>query len=149
MAACLEELKNRPGFVPVEENESRWRLRRKDVAWAIRCAKLSAPGPVGLTAEHWRALGPLAENILYKAAADLERSEAAEDIQAAYWEEEANDNTFNRSAFCCVPKREGDVQAPLGQVREPGQTIIPLGVDVSSRIMAEAVKKRWEGLLGD
>ncbi len=75
-----------------------------------------------MTAEHWRALVLLAEDILHKMAHDLERSEAAEDIQAEYREEGIDDNTFNGSIIFCIPAGEGDMQAPFRQFHEPGQT---------------------------
>ena len=52
LEAWLQQVKAESSYRPLEGRESLWRVRRADVAWAVRTAKCSAPGPDGFTAMH-------------------------------------------------------------------------------------------------
>ena len=134
----LRELRAQPDFQPVEQEERRWRLKRKDVVWAIGCAKRSAPGPDGLSADHWRALGRLATDTLYEAAKDLENETAQSSIRKADEHTQTGENDFNLGILCCIPKGEGEADELHGRVHDPSQTRPLSLVDVSNRIMAAA-----------
>ena len=72
---------------PFAANPARWLLRRKDVAWAIRCARNTAPGPDGIAATCWRMLRDLGTDVLYEAARALQSPLATEALRNAYSDE--------------------------------------------------------------
>ena len=144
----LRELQQHPSFTPLDGLESNWQIQRSDVAWAIKHAKTSSPGPDGLSAAHWRAMGKTAEDVILAAAASLSQENASQEIQTAYRDADSVSNLFNRSILCCIPKGDGEEDALHGRSHEAGQTRPLSLVDVSNRIIAAAYKKRWEPQLG-
>ena len=127
-----------------------WKVRRKDVAWAVQTARATSPGPDGLVAPLWKRLGGLAVTVLYDAAVSLVAEGAGEALKAAYADElaETGEHPFNLGILCCIPKKPALVHAEHGEVFDPEGTRPLCIVDVSNRIVAAAYKRRWESALG-
>ena len=125
-----------------------WRVRRKDVARAIRCARSTAPGPDGISALLWQRLGSLGADALYEAAVALDVPSAADDLRAAYSDEVDSTHNFNLGVLCCIPKKPVEHRPEVGDIFDADGTRPLTIVDVSNRIIAAAYKARWERRLG-
>ena len=51
--------------------------------WALRVARNTAPGPDGLAAAHWKALGRLGVRVLMEVAATMSGSDFIRDLEQA------------------------------------------------------------------
>ncbi|CAK0888681.1 unnamed protein product [Prorocentrum cordatum] len=133
---------------PLPQAEASWAVTRADVAWAVRVAQNSAPGPDGMPISLWRRLGRLAVDVLHDAAAGLSSPAAAADIREAYQDDPEGPGAFNLGMLCCIPKGAGEMDPAAGAVHSPG-CARPLSlVGVANRLLAAAYKRRWEASLG-
>ena len=144
----LEETVAEQDFQKLPNDRHIWEVKRKDVAWAVNTARNSAPGPDGLTASHWKAMGSLGVTLLHEVAKDMAEPDVKEKIRKAYWDENGGTNGFNVGILCCIPKGEGEQQEGYGRAFRAEQTRPLSLVDVSNRILASSYKRRWERTLG-
>ena len=84
-----------------------WVIQRRDIIRAIRRSKRkSAPGPDGLPYGVWRALGPLAVDLLTSVAGAMQQADSTVLIDEAYWDDSLS---FNGSTLVCLPKKPSGV----------------------------------------
>ena len=77
----LQELKSHgslPSICPDAMTAHKWRIRAKDIRWAIKTTERTAPGPDGISAAHWKHLGPQGVKALLQVARCLLRAVGAE-----------------------------------------------------------------------
>jgi exonuclease III len=123
----------------------RWKIRRRDVARAVRCAGHSAPGPDGLPYAAWKAAGAYGVDALWQAAKRMGTEEGCGALDASYGDEEACH--FNLGLLCCLPKK------PTGSTQDGEPAFLPSDtrplaiVDTANRLIANAARLRWEKLL--
>ena len=131
---------------PLPTHPRLWRIRRKDIAAAIKFAKKrSAPGPDGLPYAVWQHLGELGVDILWDVATALAGSQASALIDAAYWDQP---DSYNASLLVCLPKKPAG-QLPEGIDYYTAEATRPLAlVNTDNRLVAAAAKRRWERTLG-
>ena len=134
---------------PLPTNPTRWKVKRKHIQKALRCSRLTAPGPDGLSAFHWKKLGKVAVDALYEAARELEDGDAEDIIQDAYWDMVGPDDphNFNLGVLCCIPKKPVGQHETLGEVYDGDSTRPLMIVNVANRIIAAAYKICWEDIL--
>ncbi|CAK0890248.1 unnamed protein product, partial [Prorocentrum cordatum] len=133
---------------PLPRGSEFWHTTRADIAWAVRTASNSAPGPDGIPACLWKRLGSLAVDALEDVATCLRSDSAVHDIREAYQDDPDGTCSFNLGVVCCIPKKAGDMDPVLGAVHQAGNTRPLCLVDVSNRLLASAYKRRWEQGLG-
>ena len=120
-----------------------WKIRRKDVAWAVKCCRNSAPGPDGISATHWKRLGAVAVDLLFSVAQEAARAAApdgmieAEEAEA----ERKGEHTYNKGLMVCIPKKAVMEHEDLGPVFSPETTRPLMIVDIDNRILALSYKK--------
>ena len=124
---------------------SAWRVKREHVAKAVKFAKHSMPGPDGMPACVFKALGDLAIDILFGVTEVLSCDNAIEQLTEAY---EAMGHSaaqaFNISILCCLPKKPSGVDDRGEVFYKPGATR-PLNVgNVDNRLIASAARLAWE-----
>jgi hypothetical protein len=122
----------------VEAHEDEWRVRRKDIARAIDNSSNTRPGPDGIPYRAWRALGPLSINVLFSAALRLEHPLNAEN---------PHHQVLNASILCCLPKVGGSVHEDGHEIHKASETRPLTITDCSNRLIANAYRYRWEGLI--
>ena len=106
----LQELKSHGSLTsicPDAMAAHKWRIRAKDIRWAIKTTKRTAPGPDGISAAHWKHLGPQGVKALLQVARCLEEQGAGALMQQAYTDTETGANLYNRGTLCCIPKGDG------------------------------------------
>ena len=148
LRAWIQELKQQgklPNICPSRRDRDRWRIREQDVRWAIKVCKRSAPGPDGVGAAHWKALGRYGVKTLFRAAQAMEQEAAAREIPDAFTDEGAGHNLYNRGTLCCIPKGSGEATEAGGRAWPPASTRPLSIVDMDNRIIALAFRRRWEG----
>ena len=107
----MEELFNRDengAFITglPSTGDSRWVVRRKHVVRAVSHAANSMPGPDGIPAAAYRALGPLAIDLLFQVTKGLCSQGCAEELRRAYSDRSPpGTHLFNHSLLCCLPKK--------------------------------------------
>ena len=97
-----------PSICPDDSAARHWRIRAKDIEWAIKTAKRTTPGPDGIGAAHWKQLGPQGVRTLLQVARCLEGQEAGTLMQQAFTDTDDGSNLYNRGTLCCIPKGDGD-----------------------------------------
>ena len=127
------------------KTSERWKVRRKDIAKAIKISKNSAPGPDGLPYKVWRELGDTGVDILWGAFQELGMDEAIHTLDEAY----DGQHGFNASIMACLPK------APVG-ISDDGEDVYdaastrPLSiVNTDNRLMCSAARLRWENIFSN
>jgi hypothetical protein len=122
----------------VEVSEDAWRVRRKDITRALDNSADTRPGPDGIPYRAWRALGPLSIATLWSAARRLEQplNPKNPDHQA-----------FNGSILCCLPKVGSSVHEDGREIHKASETRPLTITDCSNRLIANAYRYRWEGLI--
>jgi len=133
-----------------EKSSGRWTIRRKTIAAAIGSAKASMPGPDGIPAAAYRALGSIAVDILYDTSQSLSASHGQEELTAAYSDRSPpNAHDFNLSLLCCLPKKPSGHDAEAGEFYN-GEDTRPLAlVNTDNRILASAARLTWEPILSN
>ena len=148
LRAWIRELKQQgklPNICPRRGDRARWSIREQDIRWAIKVCKRSAPGPDGVGATHWKALGRYGVKTLFKAAQAMEKEDAAWEIPEAFADEGSGHNLYNRGTLCCIPKGNGEATEAGGRAWSPANTRPLSIVDMDNRIIALAFRRRWEG----
>jgi hypothetical protein len=88
-----------------------WRLRKVDIATAIKEANASAPGPDRIPYVAWKRLGHLAESVLFGATNALATETASEQLADAA---DGGAHDFNLGILCCLPKKASGADPNLG-----------------------------------
>lgn len=127
-------------------NDKAWKLRRRDVARAVKLSGRSSPGPDGIPYAAWRSLGPNGVDALWSALRELGQENGIEQLEAAYHDSAGCD--FNMGLLACIPKATTGTTAAGQAYVSPADTRPISMVDTSNRIMANAARLRWEGNLG-
>ena len=106
------------------------------------------PGPDGIPAQAYKALGPLAVDVLYNVFDTLSGDDAVEKLVAAYeGMSPEQSHEFNLSILCLLPKKPTGVDETLGTYFHPKDTR-PLSIsNVDNRLLASAARVAWEPIL--
>ena len=133
-----------------EVGSSRWVIRRKAIAKAVKTARNSAPGPDGIPATAYKALGPIAIDLLHQVSECLCTPHGVAELTSAYSDRCTSDlHEFNRSLLCCLPKKAVGTDPELGDFFS-GDTTRPLAlVNTDNRILASAARLTWEPILAE
>jgi len=125
-----------------------WVVQSKHIRRAIKMAKNTMPGPDGIPALAYKALGDLAVDTLFDVYAVLSSEDAEAELAAAYSQlstEEAHG--FNHSLLCLLPKTPTGSDEQHGTFFHPGDTR-PLNIsNVDNRLLASAARLAWEPIL--
>ena len=134
---------------PMEQNARAWRVRRKDIARAVRYASNTAPGPDGLTARHWKALGRTAAEALADVAGDMQNGKLVDQLAPAEEDvaESPGEHRYNLSCMVCIPKKPIGCSPEHGDIYAPETTRPLMIVNMDNRIVAAAFKHRWQSHL--
>ena len=124
-------------------NPAEWRTRRADVKKALRLAGNTTPGPDGIPFQAWRALKQLGVEILLDVARTLEGGRAKEQMQEAF-SDVAGEHSFNLGTLVCLPKAPTGEDPDLGVYFKPGDTRPLSIVNCDNRLVASAMRWRWE-----
>ena len=122
-----------------------WKVRKKDIKKAIQCSNNSCPGPDAIPFGAWRAMGDIGIDILWEVY-EVTEDEAAEAIFVAAYADEAEtgQHNFNMSSLVCLPKEPTGEDPVKGAYYKP-QSTRPLSiVDCDNRLVASAMRIRWE-----
>ena len=144
----MSEIGDNWDMAPLDQAPSSWKISRRDVAWAMKTAKPSAPGPDGFNNKVWQRLGRSAEKALLEVAQNMENEDFASTPQAAHSDRTLDGiHDFNLGLLFCIPKTATFEDPILGSVYAAEATR-PISVtDVSNRILASAYKRRWEPII--
>ena len=123
-----------------------WRLRRRDVARAVKLAGKSAPGPDGIPYAAWQSLQAYGVDCLWEALQELSGDNAETRLEEAYWDE--GGCHFNLGLLTCIPKQTTGVTAARVQYVAPADSRPISMVDTANRLLASAARLRWEVHLG-
>jgi hypothetical protein len=130
---------------PLPTDPRSWKAQRKDIQQALKDAGNSAPGPDGIPFSAWRACKELGLSVLHDVAGALEKGNAEAQLCAAYADVATEgDHHYNLSTLVCLPK------APSGDDVEFGEFYTPAGtrplsiVNCDNRLVASAMRLRWE-----
>ena len=133
-----EDLSRRSSSLP--SSSSRWMPSRGDVRKALERSGSSTPGPDGIPASAWRALGPLAEKVLHEALSAMSGPGGLELLEAEY-------NSFNEALLFFIPKKVSGFDDAVGEYYDPEHTRPITVTNFDNRILASAVRFRIEPLL--
>ena len=125
--------------------EQDWRITRREMLSAIRSAGNTMPGPDGIPFAAWKALGNFGLSILCDVTWAMEDPQAETRLTQAYADEEStHTHDYNKSTLICLPKKVAGHDELLGDYYTP-ETTRPLSiVNCDNRIVANAVRIRWE-----
>lgn len=144
----MRELKRTWQNNPLDPDESRWRITKKDVEWAIKHARSTSPGPDGISSHMWRRMGRTANKVLYEVASDMQHQDFNDQLIQAYSDRRPGEHEFNTNLLFCIPKKPTLIDQAAGPVYKADGTR-PISVaDFTNRIIAAAFKRRWEPILG-
>ena len=133
-------LENFPGM-----DDPGWPVGKKDIAKAVRLSGHSAPGPDGLPYEAWKRMKDYGVETLWAAMQDLSKEQSGDLLEEAYRDEA--DCNFNLGLLCCLPKK-ADGTTDTGLPIFTADSTRPLSiVDTANRLLANAARLRWEGML--
>ena len=83
-----------------------WKVKKKHVKKAIAFAKSSMPGPDGIPASAYKALGDLAVDVLHWVFEALSSDEAESMLCEAHKSMTMSEqHEFNKSILCCLPQK--------------------------------------------
>ena len=148
----MEELfiKDEQGFITLLPPKScnSWKISHDRVRTAINSAKNSMPGPDGIPAAAWKALGDAAVDVFYCSAMALCSSGFKTALLEAYADRcMTGTHAFNLSLLCCLPKKPYGTDPEVGEFYR-GEDTRPLAlVNTDNRIIANAARLTWEPLL--
>ena len=122
-----------------------WKVRRRDVLKALKCAGSSTPGPGGVPFGAWRALKELGVSILLDVAGAMEEDDATAKMLAAFSDEQkVGGHSYNLSSLVCLPKSPTGGDPDLGFYFKAADTR-PLSIaKCDNRLVASAMRWRWE-----
>lgn len=126
----------------------KWHVTHKHVKKAIQLAKNTMPGPDGVPALAYKALGDLAIDALFDVFEALSSEDAEAELAAAYAHCSAEEaHSFNLSLLCLLPKTPTGFDDEHGTYFHAGDTR-PLSIsNVDSRLLASAARLAWEPIL--
>ena len=127
---------------------SRWRVRRRDIAFAVKHSGRSMAGPDRIPYEAWRILGDLGVDVLFGAAQAMERPDFDAAVRAAYGVPEGEPHPFNLGLLVCLPKKPTMVHAELGEVFSAAATRPLSIVDTSNRLLAKCIPPSMGAVAG-
>ena len=134
---------------PLSTRIADWIPTRRDVRRALRRSNDSAPGPDGIPYAAWRRLGEAAVGLLFGALRQLHRDSAADRLRVAHWDEAGPGyHSFNHSLLYCLPKKPSGQTANGDPMYAPANTRPLCVANTDNRLIASAVKYRWEPLVG-
>ncbi len=106
------------------------------------------PGPDGIPAAAYKALGGWVIDILHSVICSMSSNDSEPEMCEAFSDRcHAGEHGFNLSLLCCLPKKAAGTDPDLGQYFR-GEDTRPLAlVNVDNRIIASAARLAWEPLL--
>ena len=132
----------------LNKEHSDWKVQKKHIKKAIGSAKCTMPGPDGIPAQAYKAIGMLAVDSLHNVFEVLCGDSAIAELTVAYegMAPEQRHN-FNESILCLLPKKPSGVDDMLGTYFHPKDTR-PLNIsNVDNRLLASAARLAWEPIL--
>ena len=125
-----------------------WKVQREDIREAVKLSSNTMPGPDGIPYKAWRVLGELGVDILHGAAAALEGPSWKEQLNDGFHDEApSGTHTFNLGTLVCLPKKAAGENEEVGTYYTAGGTRPLSIVNTDNRLIANAARLRWEGLL--
>ena len=120
-------------------------MRRKEIVRSLKCSGNSTPGPDEIPYAAWRRVKGLGISVLLCVVLALEEEDAADVLATAYCDEgELGSHEYNASALVCLPKAHALEDPDLGQYFKPGDTRPLSIVNCDNRLVASAMRMRWE-----
>ena len=111
---------------------------------ALKISGNSSPGSDEIPYRVWRALGDLAVDTLFDAAAELHFENSATLLSMAYRDSEGGDrHDFNLGLLCCLPKKAGTHET-IGDFFTASDTRPLTIVNTDNRIIASSLRLVWE-----
>ena len=137
--------RSRKPRTPLSRRPAGWNVRRRDIRKAVAQSNNSSPGPDGIPFGVWRALGHLGTEILLDVAEFMEKGEAEVTFIEAYQDEcQEGEHNYNTSTLVCLPKEATGEDPELGAYYAPSATRPLSIVNADNRIIASAMRARWE-----
>ena len=129
--------------LPTDPNA--WKIRRSHIVKAVKQATNSMPGPDGIPAMAYKAMGDMMIDLLEDMIGVLLSAEAEDVLTEAFscmtLEER---HAFNASILCCLPKKPSGVDDEAGEFYHAEATR-PLNIsNVDNRLLASAARLAWE-----
>jgi hypothetical protein len=139
---------DQPTGLPAPTSE-KWTVRKKDLAWSIKCARDTAPGPDGIPYTAWRRLGPLALDTLYEAMQALATVDGKAQLDSMEDGMPEFGHSFNLARLCCLPKKAQGSHAEHGEYFTAESTRPIAIVNTDNRLLASACRHKWEKIFND
>ena len=115
---------------------------------AIHNTGNTMPGPDVIPFAAWKALGNLGVDILCHVTWAMQDPQAETWLTQAYEDEEStHPHDYNKSTLICLPKKVAGHDELLGDYYSPENTRPLSIVNCDNRIVANAVRLRWESHL--
>ena len=129
----------------------KWDVGKKDCIRAIKLQVHGTPGPDTITYRAWRNLGKIGIEVLWNTIKALNKDNASEELRKTYnecgWQK--GTHAFNHAAIVCILK-EPSGAFDNGYTWPSPENTRPLGmVNKDNRIIAAAVKNKWETFLNE
>jgi len=122
-----------------------WKVRPKDLKKALDTSNNSAPGPDGIPFGAWRAVRKAGLTILLDTIECMEQEQAeAVFVEAYRGEAEEHQHNFNLSTLVCLPKDHTGEDPTMGKYYVPKSTRPLSIVNADNRLIASAMRIRWE-----
>jgi len=127
------------------EDPSAWKILRSHIVKAVKQAKNSMPGPDGIPAMAYIAMGDMMIDLLEDMIGVLSSEEAEDVLTEAFSSMTLEErHAFNASILCCLPKKPSGVHEEAGEFYHPDATR-PLNIsNVDNRLLASAARLAWE-----
>ncbi|CAK0886943.1 unnamed protein product [Prorocentrum cordatum] len=124
-------------------------VRKRDIEKAIPQAGNTSPSPDGIPFCAWKALKSFGVSTLLNVARPLESEDAAEAMRQAYGDEcDGAGRSYNLGTLVCLPKAPTGEDPELGAFYHASDTRPPSVVNADNRLVASAMRWRWEEHLG-
>ena len=126
-----------------------WRIRRHDVAKAVRLSGDSAPGPDGIPYKAWRSVGKLGVDVLWDVIHALASDEGSALLAEAYSDLLPAEHSYNLGLLCCLPKKVSGVDTEHGDFYDAKNTRPLSLVNTDNRLIANAYRLVVEPIAGE
>ena len=135
---------------PIRTDPGKWATRRKDIIKALKLAGNSSPGPDGIPFAAWRALKGIGITVLYDVARALRSESSQREMSEAFADiEENGGHNYNLSTLVCLPKAATGEDPEFGAYFKPSDARPLSIVNCDNRLVASAIRMRWEDNLDD
>ena len=127
----------------VRRNNDDWHIGKGHIKNAVRFARETAPGPDGIQASLWKAIGSLGIDVLYDMTKLLQRDDGTELLRKGYEgikTEDGYTHAYNSSVLCCLPKTPAGEDPSLGIFYSAADTRPLSLVNVDNRCVSREIR---------